>query len=38
VINGLPFVRLEAVVDDKRIADQPKDLRQISLMESAGLI
>ena len=38
MINGLPFVRLEAVVEYKRIAGRPKDLRHIELMESAGLI
>lgn len=38
MINGLPFVRLEAVVEYKRIAGRPKDLRHIALMESAGLI
>ncbi len=38
MINGLPFVRLDAVAEYKRIADRPKDLRHIELMESAGLI
>jgi hypothetical protein len=37
-IDGLPFVRLDAVVAYKRIARRPKDLRHIELMESAGLI
>jgi hypothetical protein len=38
MIDGLPFVRLEAVLEYKRIAGRPKDLRHIELMESAGLI
>ncbi len=38
MIDGLPFVRLDAVVAYKRIAGRPKDLRHIELMESAGLI
>ena len=36
-IDGLPFVRLEAVVEYKRIAGRPKDLRHIELIETAGL-
>ncbi|MCL1693784.1 MAG: hypothetical protein M3096_08880 [Actinomycetia bacterium] len=36
-IDGLPFVRLDAVAAYKRIAARPKDLRHIELMESAGL-
>jgi hypothetical protein len=38
MIDGLPFVRLEAVLEYKRIAGRPKDLRHIGLMGSAGLI
>ena len=38
MIDGLPFVRLDAVVEYKRIAGRPKDLRHIGLMESAGLV
>jgi len=38
MINGLPFVQLDSVVEYKRIAGRPKDLRHIELMESAGLI
>ena len=38
MINGLPFVRLDAVVEYKRIAGRPKDLRHIGLVESAGLV
>ena len=37
-IDGLPFVRSEAVVEYKRIAGRPKDLRHIEIMERAGLI
>lgn len=38
LIDGLPFVQLDAVVAYKRIAGRPKDLRHIELMESAGLV
>ncbi len=38
IINGLPFVQLDAVLAYKRIAGRPKDLRHIALMERAGLI
>jgi len=38
IIDGLPFVRLNAVAAYKLIAGRPKDLRHIELMESAGLI
>ncbi len=38
IIDGLPFVQLDAVLAYKRIAGRPKDLRHIALMESAGLI
>lgn len=38
MIDGLPFVRLKAVLEYKRIAGRPKDLRHIELMESAGLM
>lgn len=38
VIDGLPFVRLEAVLAFKRTASRPKDLRHIELLESSGLI
>jgi len=37
MIDGLPFVRLDAVAEYKRIAGRPKDVRHIELMESAGL-
>ena len=36
-IDGLPFVRLDAVLEYKHIAGRPKDLRHIELMDSAGL-
>lgn len=38
LIDGLPFVQLEAVVEFKRLANRPKDLRHLELMSSAGLI
>lgn len=38
MIDGLPFVRFEEVLEYKRIAGRPKDLRHIGLMGSAGLI
>lgn len=38
VIDGLPFVQLSAVVDYKRIAGRPKDLRHIEVIERAGEI
>lgn len=37
-IDGLPFVRLETVLEFKRIAARPKDLRHIELVERSGLI
>ena len=38
IIDGLPFVRLDAVLAYKRIAGRPKDVKHIALMERAGLI
>jgi len=38
MIDGLPFVRLEAVVEYKRIAGRPKDQRHIDVLRDAGLI
>lgn len=38
IIEGLPFVALEAVVEFKRIAGRPKDALHLELMRSAGLI
>lgn len=36
-IAGLPFVRLEAVIEFKRIAGRPKDLEHLRILEVAGL-
>lgn len=38
IIEGLPFVRLESVVEYKRIAARTKDLHHLELMRTAGLI
>lgn len=38
VIDGLPFVRLGAVADFKRLAGRPKDLEHLRMMREAGLI
>lgn len=38
MIEGLPFVRLSAVYEYKRLADRPKDLGHIALMRANGLI
>ncbi len=38
MIEGLPFVRLESVVEYKLIAARPKDLRHLELLSEAGLI
>jgi len=37
LIDGLPFVQLEHVVEFKRAAGRPKDLEHLALMEKAGL-
>jgi hypothetical protein len=37
IINGLPFVRLSAVIEFKRLAGRPKDLEHIALIEEAGV-
>ncbi len=38
VIEGLPFVRLGAVYEYKRLANRPKDLRHLELMRAEGLV
>jgi len=38
MIEGLPFVRLGAVYEYKRLANRPKDVRHIELMRAHGLI
>lgn len=38
VIGALPFVRLPAVVEYKRIAGRPKDREHLRLLRDAGLI
>jgi hypothetical protein len=38
VIDGLSFVRLSAVLEYKRIAERPKDLRHLELIAAAGLV
>ena len=38
VIDGIPFVRLDHVIEFKRIAGRPKDLLHIRLLEEAGYV
>jgi hypothetical protein len=38
VIGYLPFVRLDAVLEFKRIASRPKDLHHIELIVESGLV
>ena len=38
IIEGLPFVALEAVVEFKKIAGRSKDIEHLELLTSAGLI
>lgn len=37
-IEGLPFVRLAAVIEFKRVAGRPKDHEHLRVLENAGLV
>jgi hypothetical protein len=37
IIEGLPFVRLDAVIEFKKIADRPKDREHLRLLRESGL-
>jgi hypothetical protein len=38
IIEGLPFVRLDAVIEFKKIADRPKDREHLRLLRESGLV
>jgi hypothetical protein len=38
IIEGLPFVRLDAVIQFKKIADRPKDREHLRLLRESGLV
>ena len=38
VISGLPFVKLDYVIDYKRIAARPKDLAHLELLTDGGYL
>lgn len=38
IIDGLPFVRLDAVIEFKEIADRPKDREHLRALRESGLV
>jgi hypothetical protein len=38
IIEGLPFVQLDAVIEFKKIADRPKDREHLSSLRESGLV
>jgi hypothetical protein len=38
IIEGLPFVRLDAVIEFKKIADRPKDREHLTALRESGLV
>ena len=38
IIEGLPFVRLDAVIEFKKIADRPKDREHLRNLEKGGAV
>ena len=38
IIEGLPFVRLDAVIEFKEIADRPKDREHLGALRESGLV
>jgi hypothetical protein len=38
IIDGLPFVRLDAVIEFKKIADRPNDREHLRVLRESGLV
>lgn len=38
ILEGLPFVRLDAVIEFKKVADRPKDREHLRLLRESGLV